>query len=299
MPIPTSRTNENGTIEIDSKLCTACGTCAELCSCLKIENKTLNIYPDNFPGCIACGLCMAICPKNAISISGREFNKSDIVELPSSVSSFDDLNGLMLKRRSIRNFQDKEVPQNIINQIIEASTSAPMGIPPSDVKVLVLQGKHKVREFSFDYLTVLEKMSWFFSPIMLALLRPFIGKEGHAAFKSFIAPLFKELIRGKKENKDLLLYDAPLAMYFYTTPYSDVADPTIACTYAMLAAESLGLGSCMIGSIAPLVKRAPKWFKDKYGLKDKEGAGLVIIFGYPKFKFKKAIKRTFAGVKRI
>ena len=42
-----------------------------------------------------------------------------------------------------------------------------------------------------------------------------------------------------KEGVNLVNYDAPLAMYFYGSPYSDPADPIVAATVAMYAGESL------------------------------------------------------------
>lgn len=49
------------------------------------------------------------------------------------------------------------------------------------------------------------------------------------------------------EGENWLTYFASLAMYFHVSPYTDNADPYIPATYAMLAAQSLGLGSCMLG----------------------------------------------------
>ncbi|WP_163718402.1 nitroreductase family protein [Mangrovibacterium lignilyticum] len=93
-----------------------------------------------------------------------------------------------------------------------------------------------------------------------------------------------------------MLYDTPLAMYFLSSPYSDPIDPVIPATYAMLAAESLGLGSCMIGSIHPLIRHGAKKFKQHWGIPQKSVNGLVVIFGYPKYRFHKALKRSFAQV---
>jgi len=87
-------------------------------------------------------------------------------------------------------------------------------------------------------------------------------------------------------------------MYFYGSPYTDPADPIIAATYAMIAAESLGLGTCMLGAVHPLIqngKKAQK-FREKYGIKYTSREGLIVIFGYPAVQFRKGIKRTFACV---
>ena len=49
----------------------------------------------------------------------------------------------MAGRRSIRDFKDQEVGEDLIQKIIEAAVSAPMGIPPSDVNLVILERKGK------------------------------------------------------------------------------------------------------------------------------------------------------------
>ncbi|MGE5398639.1 MAG: nitroreductase family protein, partial [Chitinophagales bacterium] len=85
-------------------------------------------------------------------------------------------------------------------------------------------------------------------------------------------------------------------MYFYASPYADQVDPYIPATYAMLTAESLGLGCCMIGTIGYFMKYEKK-LSAKYGIPPRSTAGLAMIFGYPRFKYSHALKRTFAQVR--
>lgn len=72
--------------------------------------------------------------------------------------------------------------------------------------------------------------------------------------------------------------------------------PYIADTYAMLGAESLGLGSCMIGSINPFLRYGGKSLKKKYGINTRVREGVFIIFGYPRYRYHKAIRRSFESV---
>ncbi len=97
---------------------------------------------------------------------------------------------------------------------------------------------------------------------------------------------------------NLVTYDAPLAIYFYGSPYADPADPVIAATYAMITAESLGLGACMIGGIHPLIQlgRKAARFRKKQGIKYASRGGLFVIFGHPGVKYKRGIRRTFASI---
>ena len=76
------------------------------------------------------------------------------------------------------------------------------------------------------------------------------------------------------------------------------ADPIIAATYAMMAAEALGLGTCMLGTVHPLIQNGnmAKKFRKKYGIKYTSREGLFVAFGYKSVKYSKGINRTFASV---
>jgi NAD-dependent dihydropyrimidine dehydrogenase PreA subunit/nitroreductase len=299
MAIITSRTNENGRIHILYDRCNSCGLCVKVCKDFSLIMENSKPVVGNHPvfGCIACGQCMAVCPVNAIEISGREMTVDDRIDLSEMKNkpSYELLQNLMIGRRSIRDFKDVELEDGLIQKIIEAAVSAPMGLPPSDVQLVVFKGKEKVREFSFDVLDYFGKIRWLFSFPMIGLWR-LNGKESYRLIKSFAQPLFSFFAESKAKKENYLLYNAPLAMYFAASPYSDPADPYIQATYAMLAAESLGLGSCMIGSIHPVIQYGAKKLKQKWNLPAKSPAGIFVIFGHPKYRFKSGIKRSFAKV---
>ncbi len=305
MPIPTSRAKEKASILIDSEKCTACGLCVSVCKDFSleiIENKAA-LSDNSVFGCIGCGHCMAICPEGAITISGRELSEDCLFVLPpkESATNYEQLHNLYKMRRSLREFKKKPVEQELIDKILNAAKTAPMGLPPSDVYVVVFDSYEKVREFSFDFCRYLEGMQWFVSKWFLALMRPFWGRSNDEMFKGFVRPLFKVYIENMKKGENLVTYDAPLAMYFYGSPYTDPADPIVAATYAMLAGESLGLGNCMLGGIHPLIQngKKAKKLREKYGIKYPSREGLFVIFGYPAVKYKKGIVRSFAEVNQI
>lgn len=298
MTIKTSRADTNGVITIDPALCTGCGLCAIVCKDLSlIVDGIAKINTNPIFGCVGCGQCVAICPSDAIIVEGRTLSRTDYVEIPAKEfrADFDHVYSMMLTRRSIRDFKNKKIDSELINKILQAAVTAPMGIPPSSVEVLVLDGQDKVREFSYDFIDYLKKYKRFLKPSTLRVLRPFIGKDNYNAFKDFVIPLVDFFTQRKELDEDWLLYNAPLAIYFYGA-YTDPADPYIAATYAMLAAESLGLGSCMIGSVNPFLKYGGKTIKEKYNINSKVREGIIVIFGYPKYEYKKSIKRTFEKI---
>lgn len=302
MAIPTSRTKEAARITIDHEKCNGCGLCAEVCNDFSIIMKDGKAHVSGTPffGCIGCGHCMAICPTDAIRVEGRFTSYDDLFPLPEkeTAADYESILSLYQRRRSMREFKDKPVEQKLIDKVLEAAKTAPMGLPPSDVSVVVLGSKERVRLFAKDYCTYLEKIRFFVSKTFLTIMRPFWGKAGDEMFRGFLRPLVHGYIKSMKAGDNMVTYDAPVAMYFYGSPYCDPADPIIAATYAMIAAESLGLGTCMLGGVHPFIQngKAARKFREKYGIRFKSREGLIVIMGYPKVKYQKGIKRTFADV---
>lgn len=302
MAIPTSRTTVEAEIRIDESTCNGCGLCVEVCKDFSFEiiDKKVALKTNPLFGCIGCGHCMAICPTGAIEISGRELSADDLFKLPEkeTTATYEQLLGLLQTRRSIREFTDKAVDGDTLNKIVAAASTAPMGIPPSDVHLMILDNHEKVRNFSGDFCMLLQSMKWFVSDWFMFLMRPFWGKTNDQLFRQFIKPLIQIYTGSMEKGIDYVTYDAPLAIYFYGSPYTDPADPLIAATYAMIAGESLGLGTCMIGGIHPFIQNGgeAKKFRERFGIKFKSREGLLVLFGYPKVKYSKGIKRSFASI---
>ncbi len=302
MAVPTSRTKEKAEIRINEELCTGCGFCVRVCKdfSLEIVDGKARVSDKAIFGCLGCGHCMAICPTGSIEIHGREISPDDLFELPppESAADYDQLSSLMKRRRSIREFKDAPVPWEITDKILKAARTAPMGLPPSDVNVLVFDSKDKVKTFTIDFCNYLKGMRWMVSKWFITMMRPFWGVVNDELFRRFLRPLFHIYARNPKEGVNMVTYDAPLAIYFYGSPYSDPADPIIAATYAMLAAESMGLGTCMIGGIHPFIQKGSRarLFRDIHGIKYASKDGIFVIFGFPDVEYSKGINRSFASV---
>ncbi|MFA7361810.1 MAG: nitroreductase family protein [Candidatus Kapaibacterium sp.] len=302
MAIPTSRTNKTAEIKFNSESCNGCGSCVTVCKDfnLVVEDGIVKESGTSIFGCIGCGHCAAICPNDAIEVHGRTMTPEDLFAFSYDKESagYEELLLLYQRRRSIREFKNKEIESELIDKIVYAAKTSPMGIPPSDVNVLVINSKEKNREFAKDFCKYLESIKWIASDWFLTLMRPFLGKELTSMYKDFLRPLLNIYTTGMKNGINNVNYDAPLSMYFYGTLYSDPADPIVAATSAMYAAESLGLGTCLIGGVHPFIqksKQAEK-FRKKYGIKNTSKEGLILIIGYPDVKYRKGINRTFASV---
>ena len=292
--------HEHGVPTVDEAVCSGCGLCVGTC-----PDEVLEQGPGGKPhaghgvflGCIACGHCVAVCPTGAIRVSGHGMTPDDRLELPprDARATADATESLLTARRSIRRFRPDEVPRDALERIVRMASTAPMGIPPHEVGVVVFPTREKVRAFSREACDEFARMHRFLNPVVLGLMRPFIGKYQYAAFRDFIRPLLKMLADGRKQGRDDFTYDAPAALLFHYGPESDGADTHIAATYAMLMAESLSLGSCMLGTTAGLSH--DKQFKQKYGVPPKNKFGLGLVLGHPQEVFQRGIRRRLASVR--
>ncbi len=246
MAIPTSRTHEAAKLHFSPEHCNGCGLRVQVCKdfSIAIVDGRVQAATTSIFGCIGCGYCMAICPQEAITVTGRCLSADDLTELPGRGNGAD-YQSLLQRRRSIREFKDKVVEADLIDKVLEAVRTAPMGLPPSVVHILV-----------YSYTGAMAR------------------------------------------GEDLVTYDAPVALYFYGSPLCDPADPIVAATYAILAAESLGLGTCMLGGMHPLIQngRAARRFREQQGIRHASREGLIVIMGHPRVVYHKGIRRSLAAV---
>jgi nitroreductase/NAD-dependent dihydropyrimidine dehydrogenase PreA subunit len=302
MPVMHSLYREAGKVEIDDRICVRCGACAGICPAelLVLEDGRVRVRGDNPFGCIACGHCMMVCPEGSIRVTGRGLSPDDLLPLPPPAerATADQLAALMRARRSVRRFKDEEVAPEVLERIVDTAASGPMGIPPWDVGCVTVSGRAKVRELAAEVVRGYEGFLKVFKPWVLTLMRPFMRKATYDQFKHFIQPLAQVYVGSHREGRDKLFYNAPAVMIFHHSPYADVADAMIACVYAMLAAESLGLGTTIIGGAPPILQRNQDLCR-RLGIPQGNTPAIALILGHPATHFKRAIRRRFTSVNPV
>lgn len=163
------------------------------------------------------------------------------------------------KRRSVRAYKSEAIPRNLLKRVIEAGNQAPSGMNSQPWRFVVIEDRdlHK---------RLLEAAI----PNARQLLEPL--KESNPERYQLIMKRYDEL-------EDPIYYSAPAIIFVIGVGiYADLSCP-LACQNMMLAAFSLGLGSCWV-QFGSLVTENQE-IATALDLKDEEKIFGPVVLGYP------------------
>ena len=294
------------TIQIDEMKCTQCGMCLKLC-----DSQIIGVDSNGFPklinpsNCKSCGHCVAACNNNAIqhsafSLENMSYNKfqmkiNDNKQLGSDFLEF------ICSKRSCRHYKDKKVEKETISLILKAGAQAPTAKNRQWRYFLVIQNKEIIRKIELDLVEDMQKKHKFLKLANSKFFKKIIRDPDSIEFLQHLYADNEYILKKFKENPDYspIFHNAPCLILNYAWKDSGMSgDPfaqdhcTIAQTYMMLQAESLGMGSCIIGYASSATKTIEKYINIP---KNHKIYG-VFSLGYPKFKYPKIIKRNLPEV---
>jgi nitroreductase/NAD-dependent dihydropyrimidine dehydrogenase PreA subunit len=289
---------------VNLETCKKCGLCAEVCPNQIMEwapEKELGFRADRIPLCIQCGHCMAVCPTQSITAGGLSYEK-DFFDLPMGGLGECDFFNFLSSRRSVRNFQDKPVPKEMLQRIIDAVALAPMGLPPHKVEVTVAQNRAVIKK-ALPHLMKLygDLNKWMKNPLVQFFMKRKMNQETFNTLKNHVVPVMeKGLPEMKEKGRDIFTRGAPALLLFHAHRDSEnhTEDVQIALTYGLLAAHALGLGAAAIGLIPAAVERN-RDLRKLFQIPGENEVLASMIVGYPKVSFQRGIKRELARVSWI
>ena len=274
---------------VNEELCTRCGACVEECGAdlFRMETDPVRgitrvLHADPHRWCTGCGHCLAVCTRNAIEWTGADAALETAgIEHPEKLCAYEALLPFLQAKRSIRRYRRTVPAKQQVQAVLQAMRWAPSGhnlqanryLVITDPAVLQAITDHTIEGFR-KFRTVIR---------MRKVLRPFLPRRLYEVLDSpGLLEGINAMIGHRENGRDPILFDAPVVIVVYYPDMGSLSllDPAIAFTYGMLAAQSLGLGSCWIGfAVQSLYKN--KRMRRLLGVpKDMIVAG-VMTLGFP------------------
>ncbi|MFH1020270.1 MAG: nitroreductase family protein [Pseudomonadota bacterium] len=286
---------------IDQEKCTGCGLCLTVC-----PDQTLSLLRGKAvvsgERCMACAHCRAICPSQAITVPGLApepvFHAfaADNRYLPPGEGDAPQLVRLMLSRRSCRNYKDRILAPQLLEDLVRIGAAAPSGTNSQGWTFTILPHRPAVETLGnlvAAYFAKLNRQAA--NPVLRTLLR-LVGKPALANYyHRYHRTIAQGLREWAEQGQDRLFHGAPAAIIVGSRPGVSCPkeDALLATQNILLAAHTLGLGSCLIGFAVAAMAKAPK-IQQALGIPAEEAIHAVIALGYPAEPYQR-----FTGRKQV
>lgn len=284
------------TIAIDNGTCIRCSKCVKVCPAMiftqedpKAEVRTINVS-----SCIGCSHCVVACPTDSVHHSDFSANKvhalnRDILPQPEQLME------LLRARRSNRAFLSTPVPEDFLNQIVNAAYLAPTASNGQEVAFTLVTNSDLLNKISQLSISIFEAT---LQKLKNPLLSPIISMAVPGAKKNI--PKLQHVIDSYKGGYDIILRNAKAVLFIHTPANSNFGrqDANLAYQNASLMAESLGVSQFYTGFVCGSVDMDKK--KNQLAkLLNIEGrrihAGMAMAmpaFKFPKYADRKDIQLT-------
>jgi nitroreductase/NAD-dependent dihydropyrimidine dehydrogenase PreA subunit len=283
-------------------LCTGCGRCVDACpECiLEMSEKRPRFEAGADAECIACGHCVMACNNGAARHSA--FTDADFFPVEKELLGFDELLRFLSARRSVRRFKDEPLPRALIDKVLAATATAPMGFPPHTAEVLAIDDRARIEALVPHMVEGFAKIDGMAgSPVGRFFMKRAVGAPMMRALDTHVLPVTRRA-RMLYEERGLqrYLWNAPAVLLFHADRFatSNLENTWIAVTYAMLAAHALGLGALINGLLPPIVDRSEE-LRAELGIPKDNHVQAALLLGFPKMRFKRGVKRELRKIEYL
>jgi nitroreductase/NAD-dependent dihydropyrimidine dehydrogenase PreA subunit len=274
-------------IAINQELCIGCGACVDACSVAHVyglkNEKAQVLSPSR---CWGCGQCVAVCPVDAISHSEHPLDACPVIERRDD--DLDTLIGYLRSRRSNRLYKDKQVPREIITNLLNTTRWAPTGSNMQAITWLAVDTPQPVAQLSQKAIDTLMEGA----ENLRQSIPPEAGPEDEKKILRH-AKRLEYLGKRAKRGEKPLFFGAPVVL-IAVTPRSFVGrDDAVISGYTLqLTAVQMGLATCQIGYFMAALEFDPNLGRDMLDVQDNEEIQMVLTLGFPKYKMHRTAARA-------
>jgi len=279
---------EENRIEIERDLCNGCGLCVTVCPTGTISLRDGKVAAAGGES-IFCGHCEAVCPREAIRVTAIDEEMSRYKTfttekkwLPPGEFNTSALVQLMASRRSCRCFIDQPIDRARLEDLIKIGITAPSGTNSQCWTFTVLPTRKAVTALAELIASYFGQLNTTAEKTMLRLFLKLIGKgDLDAYFRGYYRKVKEALEAWHGSGKDRLFHGSTAAIVVGSRPGAScpAEDALLATQNILLAAHSMGLGSCLIGYAVAAMKKDPS-IQRSVGIPSEEEIHAVIALGY-------------------
>jgi nitroreductase/NAD-dependent dihydropyrimidine dehydrogenase PreA subunit len=278
-------------IHVDKLKCTACNICVEACpqGVYELAEFAVVAHPER---CISCGHCVALCPEDAVE--HEAYPEGTIKALgarktPTAAA----LETLLRARRSVRNFKDKPVTREAVEELVRralSSYASAHNLRPVRVLALSEAGRiRRVRDATAEwYRTALRRLK---NPILRTVYGALAEREDKLGAYALVEDM-ERLVEAYDAGRDDLFHDAPVVLVLHAPVATVMPRETVyyAAAQLVVMATAMGLGTCFVGWLTEAAARSDE-VREALGLPDDYAVYAALALGYPKYKYRRAIGR--------
>jgi len=256
-------------IKVDESLCISCGNCIRTCPAGLITKEDFPVPIDNaWDLCIDCGHCVTVCPTGAMHQRAMQAGDGAPIDVH-LIPRWEEARQFLVSRRSVRNYINKPLEKDKIQQVLDVTRYAPSGgNRQADIlRWVVISDPIQVRQIA--QMTI----DWMKS----------VADSNPAMYKEAKLQLFTD---AWDNGDDQIARGAPCFIQAWA-PSAERTAPqaaTIALAYAQLAAHALDLGSSWSGGINTAAQMYPPLI-ELLGLPEGTTSFGTILLGHPAEKF--------------
>jgi Nitroreductase len=245
---------------------------------------------------IQCGHCAIVCPVDAVTVNAVDKESSRFSTfaqenswLPFGEFDTTQLVRLMGSRRSCRNYTARPVDRVILDDLVKIGVTAPSGTNSQSWTFTVLPTRKSVVNLAGCIAVFFGKLNRVSEKRYVRGFLKLIGRpELDEYYREYHDSVEEALADWKTSGIDRLLHGATAAIVVGSRPGAScpMEDALLATQNILLAAHSMGLGTCLIGFAVEAMRRDIK-IKRGLGIPDNEKVYSVIALGYPDERYRR------------
>jgi len=249
--------------------------------------------------CIECGHCEAVCPVNVIHL---KFHKEEEIKprsLKEEVPTYNTFLNLVLKRRSIRRFKENSIPKELFEKLLKVGRYSPTGGNSENIFYTVVQDKSIVAAISKHITSKIIKFANALEdPESLSYLKKSMSEEEiNQAIEDL--PKTKRKLDMIEQGIDFWCWNGELLIIHGDKTVGGIpSNSALAAAHIMLAAETLGLGTCSLGYLTYFINES-QTIRELIKIPENHTVGYSLTMGYPNVKYKRIPARKALKVQWV